>query len=163
MLRYFHLWWVPGFADALPDTVREPFRRWEKAIARQHDLIESAYRGMLDRDTVRFNAALDALHSGEQWKMACVVLLCKIAKTIRADAPTGNALPKNQYLYDDVERRFTPAELDALWDRFGPLDARLQGEPQEARPGDPRRVTTYNAYEMPANYAVQDFVSSWAA
>ena len=94
MLRYFHLWWVPGFADALPDTVREPFRRWEKAIARQHDLIESAYRGMLDRDADRFNAALNALHSGGQWKMSCVVLLCKIAKTVRADAPTGNALPR---------------------------------------------------------------------
>ena len=59
--------------------------------------------------------------------MACVVLLCKIAKTVRADTPTGNALPKNQYLYDDVERRFTPAELDALWDRFAPLDAEAPG------------------------------------
>ena len=161
MLRYFHLWWKPGFADALPDTAREPFQRWEKAIARQHDLVESAYRGMLDRDAARFNAALDALHSGEQWKMACLVLLCKIVKIIRAETLTGAALPKNQYLYDDMERRFTPAELDALWDRFGPLDERLQGEPQETRPGDPRRITNYNAYEMPAAYDVQDFVSGW--
>ena len=137
MLRYFHLWWKPGFADALPGAVREPFQRWEKAIARQHDLVESAYRGMLDRDAARFNAALDALHSGERWKMACLVLLCKIVKIIHAETPTGAALPKNQYLYDDIERRFTPAELDAIWDRFAPSTTGSRESPRRPAPETP--------------------------
>ncbi len=162
MLRYFHLWWKPGFDEGLPGAIREPFQRWGRAIERQHDLIEALYRGMLDKDASRFNAALDALHSGEQWKLACLVLLCKIAHAIRSAAPTSTSRPKNQYLYDDIARRFTPEEIDEVWSRFKPLDERLQGEPHEARPGDARTITRYRTYEMPPGYGVEDFVSGWA-
>ena len=69
MLRYFHLWWKPGFADALPGAVREPFQRWEKAIARQHDLVESAYRGMLGQGTPPASTPPSTPYtSGERWE-----------------------------------------------------------------------------------------------
>ena len=134
MLRYFHLWWKPGFADALPDAVREPFQRWEKAIARQHDLVESAYRGMLDRDAARFNAALDALHSGEQWKMACLVLLCKIVKIIRAEAHRRRA-PEEPV---PLRRHRAPLHARRARRPMGPLRPTRREAPGRA-PGDPPR------------------------
>ena len=162
MLRYFHLWWDPSIIDKLPKSISKPFKQWMRAKEHQHDLIESAYRGMLDRDVSKFTASLKALHSAEPWRMACLVLLCKIAKTIVIGQPTGTSQPKDHYLYENVARRFTKTEIDEVWTRFGPLEERLRGEPEEAKPGDPRSVTNYRAYEMPGGYDIQDFVNSWA-
>ena len=165
LLRYCHLWWEVGFAKHLPTAIRQPFEGWDRAIKRLHDTIELFYRAMIDKDAAGFTRALGDLHSGEEGRMACVVLLCKVAQIlheIRLERQAGPVKPKNRYLYEDVARRFTPDELGVIWSRFGELDGRLKEEEEHSRPGTQSGPTRYRSYEMPAGFGVEEFVGSWA-
>jgi hypothetical protein len=173
LLRYFHLWWNLGFADDLPAEVRGPFESWDRAIRGRHDTMELFYRALIDKDLAGFRSALGQLHSGEQGRMACVVLLCKVAQIVHRVTRTGFSelpadqqrrvvSPKQLYLYEDVARRFSPDELEVIWSRFGPLDARLKKESTQGQAGARTEPTRYRSYEMPSDYGVEDFVESWA-
>ena len=87
---------------------------------------------MLDRDPTGFHKGLTALHPGENSRMVCAVLLCKIAQKIHAIAsiPLEERYriisPVSAHLYQDLSSRFTTEGIDALWQRFLALDAALQ-------------------------------------
>ena len=162
-LRYFHYWWDMGLTTNFPPALREPFEDWNAAIGRQHDSIEAAFRAMLRRDAAGFGDALGGLHTGSQGRLACVVLLSKIAKKIHVMTRTEFTSlpasereqmirPRQHHLWDAVAHRFTPEEIDQVWSRFGELDAQLQDE----------ATGSYRPFEMPPAYDVKDFVASWA-
>ena len=173
LLRYFHLWWELGFAKDLPPTVRERFERWDRAIRSRNGTIARFYRALIDKDVDGFNSALGNIHSGEQGRMACVILLCKVAQTVHGitrpgflDLPPDQqrkvVSPKYRYLYEDVAGRFSPDELEVIWSRFGPLDARLKEDEPQLLPGSESGPTRYRRYDMPEGFEVEDFVGSWA-
>ncbi len=173
LFRYFHLWWSPEFTRNLPQALREPFEGWGRAIERDHDMIEVIYRAMLDRDARGFRAGLAALHPGEKGRMVCAAILCKEAqilhaftrpefagKTAEEQAQLVN--PLLRHLYEDVARRFTAAELERLWLRFGVLDAKLQDDAEQMVAGTQAQPTKYRVYEMPVNFGEEEFIASWA-
>ncbi|MDE0180464.1 MAG: hypothetical protein OXL39_03915 [Caldilineaceae bacterium] len=173
LYRYFHLWWDLDFTRNLPQAVREPFERWARAIDRDHDMIEAIYRAMLDRDAKGFRAGLDALHPGEKGRMVCAAILCKEAQTLHAftrpefEAKTADEQaqlvnPNFRHLYEDLARRFTPAEFERLWLRFGVLDAKLQDDAEQMVAGTQAKPTKYRVYEMPENFDVEEFIASWS-
>jgi ectoine hydroxylase-related dioxygenase (phytanoyl-CoA dioxygenase family) len=164
--RYFHSWWDLEFTKNLPPELRAPFRRWAGWIARDHDLVESIYRAMLARDADAFRARLASLHPGPQGRMVCAITLCKVAQRIHeiacASAETrAPARSRIQRLHDDLARRFTEAEMGALWSRFGVLDARLQSAEVQLVPGAQFSPAKYRAYEMPTSFDLEDFIASW--
>ena len=63
--------------------------------------------------------------------------------------------------YDNLARRFSLSEADALWQRFAALDAKLQADTPQEVPGRPERSSPYFAYAMPANLDSEDFIASW--
>jgi hypothetical protein len=174
LYRYFHLWWELGFTQNLPLSVRAPFERWTQCIAREHDLIEGIYRAILNRDVPAFRAGLVELHPGEEGRMTCVIILCKVAQKLHRLTRPGFAslTPAEQdrvahwrtrHLYLDVSRRFTADEIDRLCQRFGTLDARLQADEEQSVVATQSRPTNYRVYDMPVGFGVDDFIGSWAA
>ncbi len=167
LYRFFHLWWNVSFAKNLPADLRAPFEHWDQCIAREHDLIESIYRAMLDRDASAFQTGLLALHSGEVGRMVCVTILCKVAQKLYQMTRPGfvqqRAGDASLYLYEDILRRFSRDEIELIWQRFGTLDAKLQMDKEQIVPGAQGQATKYRGYEMPANFEVEDFIASWNA
>ncbi len=173
LYRYFHLWWSLDFISRLPPDLREPFQNWARAINREHDLIEAIYRAMLNRDADGFRAGLAALHPGEKGRMVCATILCKEAQILHAftrpefagqtaEEQAQLVAPLTRHLYEDVARRFTPAEFEQLWQRFAVLDARLQADADQMVAGTQANPTRYRVYEMPENFDVEAFIASWA-
>ena len=167
LYRYFHLWWDIGFTKNLPAHLRAPFEHWDRCIAREHNMIESMYRAMLDRDAAAFQAALIALHSGEVGRMVCVTILSKVAQKLyqmtRPGYVQSNGADASLHLYQDMIRRFSRNEIDSIWQRFGTLDAKLQTDAEQIFTGAQGSPTWYRGYEMPANFEVEDFIASWNA
>ena len=173
LYRYFHLWWSLGFTRNLPPALREPFERWARAIAHEHDLLEAIYRAMLNRNVDAFRAGLVALHPGEKGRMVCATILCKEAHMLRAfTRPEFANLPAAEqdqlihphlrHLYEDVARRFTADEFERLWRRFAALDARLKADADQMVAGTQAKPTKYRVYEMPVSFGVEEFIASWA-
>ena len=166
LYRYFHLWWDLGFTKNLPAHLRVPFEHWDHCISREHDLIESMYRAMIDRDAAGFQEALIGLHSGEVGRMVCVVILCKVAQRLyrmtRSDYVHPNGHDASLHLYQDMIRRFSRNEIDLIWQRFGTLDAKLQTDVEQIYAGAQGTPTRYRGYKMPADFEVEDFIVSWS-
>ena len=174
LYRYFSLRWNLGFTKNLPHSLRKPFEHWARLKSHEHDIIENVYRAMLDRDPAGFHKGLAALHPGENGKMVCVVILCKLAQTIHAMTRPGFpslpieekfriVRPDEAYLHEDVACRFTGEEIDVLWQRFLVLDAALQTDETHVIAHAFSIATTYRSDKMPADFEVDDFIESWGA
>ena len=129
---------------------------------------------MLAKDAATFRETLAQLHPGEVGRMVAVVLLSKKAAQIRAlKRPEIASLPHNDratavgdqrvslYLLEDLARRFSPEETELLWQRFAPLDARLQDATTHPTPGFQGSESRYVSNEMPANLGVDEYIASW--
>ena len=107
--------------------------------------------------------------------MVAVVLLSKKAASIRdLKRPEIASLPPNGRatavghqrtslcLLEELAQRFSPAEVDLLWERFAPLDVRLQSDSEQPKLGFQGGETRYANDEMPAHFGVEDFIAGWA-
>ena len=57
--------------------------------------------------------------------------------------------------------RFSFGEARTLWDRFKPVDARIQSDVESTAPGYENRPSRYHFNEMPTDFSVEDFAASW--
>ena len=154
------------------------------------DQIVATFGALIEGDESAFRAHLAALHPGPRCRMVSVVLLCRIANKIVAlhkpeiarlsvaeRRPLLDGSPPAAYI-EDLGPRFTAAQAGVLEQRLAPLNNRLQEDaervqrhyreiyaelkPAAAEPPDfeSRPLRTFNS-EMPADFAVDEFVHSW--
>ena len=129
---------------------------------------------MLDKDATTFRETLAVLHPGEVGQMVAVVLLSKKARQIRdLNRPEIARMPLDDrvvvvremrasfYLLKDLAQRFSSEEMALLWQRFNPLDARLRTKTEHPTPGFQGGPSAYLSNEMPANFGVDEFITSW--
>ena len=163
-----------GFSQSLSPAARQTFAGWAGLLAQERNLVEATLRTVLDQDAATFRARLAELHPGAKGRIVCVILLSKLANKIRAlQRPDVANLPLDERaraisvnvpmccFYDDLARRFSLSEADALWQRFAALDAKLQADTPQEVPGRPERSSHYFTYAMPANLDSEDFIASW--
>ena len=168
-------YWNPGFVKHLPSEARAMFERFTELGARERDRIEALFRAMLDQDADRFREVLALLHPGTTGRIVCVVLMSKLGNRLAtlkrpevADLPEParaaavGEQPFSMGYLDDLARRFTTSEAELLGQRFAPLDARLQSEPEESVPGIQGGPTRYRPEDMPADFDVGEFIASWS-
>ena len=55
---------------------------------------------------------------------------------------------------------FTSEQAAELWRRFQPLDEKLKLPEETHQPGF-QRVSEYNPNDMPTDFSVEDFITSW--
>ena len=111
----------------------------------------------------------------EKGKMLSTVYLSKIAQRVYdCKHPDFESLP--QETRDSTIRshpitlqwglpladRFSFEEARTLWDRFKPVDVRIQSDVENAAPGYENRPSRYHFNEMPSDFSVDDFTEGWS-
>ena len=162
-----------SFTRHLTPSARTTFERWDRLLAAQRDLVESTLRAIVYKDEGGFRSGLERLHSGEKWRIVCVVLLSKLVNEMHIlSRPEVARLPaaerRNRLVHggyfnfeDNITRRFSESEVDTLAERFSALDAKLQADTDEEVTWAPERRSRYVLKEMPAGFEVEDFIESW--
>lgn len=165
-----------SYMKYLSTSAQETFARW---IQRSNQMIahtESILRAVIEKDAAAYHASLEKLHPGrgEKGKMLSTVYLSKIAKRVYdCKHPDFENLP--QETRDSTIRshpitlqwglpladRFSFEEARTLWDRFKPVDARIQSDVEDAAPGYENRPSRYHFNEMPTDFSVEDFTTGW--
>ena len=165
-----------NYMKYLSTSAQATFDRW---IQRSEQMIvhtESILRAAIEKDPTAYHAGLEKLHPGrgEKGKMLSTVYLSKIAKRIYdCKHPDFDKLPQESR--DSAIRshpitlqwglhlanRFSFKEAQSLWNRFKPVDARIQSDVESAAPGYEDRPSRYHFNEMPADFSVEDFTASW--
>ena len=166
--------WKPDLFESLtPETARR-FEGFERLLRDERDVIEAAFRAVIERDGAEFREHLARLHPGRVGRMVCVVQLHKIAYALWKLAETGaEALSDADYQAATLDHagnrwrtaalleRFTGAEVNRLRDGFADLDRRLRPAGHRPAAGGSTEPTGYEQYEMPRDFDVDDFVASW--
>lgn len=125
-------------------------------------MIESTFRAIIDKSADAFRDGLTVLHPGEAKQIVCVILLSKVAYKIRFGSHPARAHYGGDISQDgDLAPRFSPAEIETLWERFATLDARLQSHEEQYTPGFQSGPMRYFFEEMPGDFDVEDFIASW--
>ena len=141
--------WQPEVIDRLPATLAARFEHFLELKQHERDLMEQIFRAIINKDKEMFHKNLATLHSGQEGRMTCLVLLSKQAWKLR--------LHPN----DPMRDRFTERERELLWQRFVHLDGLLQTHSPQLVPGfQNKEPTRYIFNEMP-DFDVNDFVASW--
>ena len=153
-----HFYWNLRFTRHLSPAARAQFERFAQLSDEEHDRVEAFFRAVLAKDEAAFRAELAVLHPGEAERIVCVVLLSRLATKIHelrtpeianlplsARAKAVGDQRTSLYLAEDVAGRFSTEELALLKQRFAPLEARLG-----------------NDVEMPSDFGVEEFITSWA-
>ncbi len=162
-----------SFCAHLSPAARQTFERMAQLLGQQRDLLASMFRAIVAKDEDTFIHALSALRPGEEGRMVCLALLSKVVMRMRAlSRPGVRSLPRAERAKttgllgmldfdENLAGRFSPAEVDLLWQRFAPLDARLQADTEQHVSWGRSRPSHYIVNEMPANFEVADFIASW--
>ena len=153
-----HFYWDLDFTKHLSPLVRSTFERFEMLFYQECRHIVSVFNAIINKDADDFRVGLAALHPGENRRIVCVILLSKLAYKMRFE-PTdyGGDLKK----YKEISQHFSSKELETLWGRFVPLDAKLQSDTKEYVPGFQSGPMKYYFNEMPTDFDVEDFIASW--
>lgn len=153
-----HFYWDLDFTKHLSPSIRERFERFETMFRQECNCIVSVFKAIINKDADAFLVGLTALHPGENRRIVCVILLSKLAYKMRFE-PTnyGGDLKK----YKQIAQHFSSKELETLWGRFAPLDARLQSDTEQYVPGFQSGPMKYYFNEMPSNFDIEDFIASW--
>lgn len=171
----FDRYWEPDFTHSLPDRYRDQFQGYADLWSKEWDAMESLFRAMIDRDAETFVTDIGRLHPGKNHRMVFLTMLSKVAQRVRAlkaaeaeadpeakAAAAGLTARVTHTMYENLSARFTADEVETLWQRFVPLDSRLQSDEEQFVPGFQSGPTKYNFYDMPANFEVEDLINSWA-
>ena len=165
-----------GYMKYLSTSAQAKFERWIQRSDQMITHTESILRAAIEKDAAAYHANLEKLHPGrgEKGKILSTVYLSKIAKRVYdCKQPDFENLP--QETRDAMIRshpitlqwglpladRFSFEEARTLWDRFKPVDARIQSEVEAAAPGYEIRPSRYHFNEMPSDFSVKDFTAGW--
>ena len=167
-----------SFIDHISADAQAAFTRWNDRSKKMKQHTESALRAVLSGDGAAYLNALDSLHPerAEKGRMLSTVFLCKAALAIRlrkdpplsgiAEDLRGRVLGKHPITLNwgpKFADQFTPDEARSLWDRFSPLEALLQADEEHFVPGFQAIPMKHYFNEMPADYSMADFITSWTA
>ena len=112
--------------------------------------VEAVFRAIIERDEGGFLPGLAQLHPGASMRFVCLIHLCRIAQQMEQ----GNEA--------EFSPRFTGAQIQSLWQRFGPLDQALQTEEENYLPGlQIKGPSKYRLYELPEDFGIDEFVAGW--
>ncbi|MYF97981.1 phytanoyl-CoA dioxygenase family protein [Candidatus Poribacteria bacterium] len=165
------------YIEYLSPRVQEMFDRWNARSHQMQKWTENALRSVIEKDASAYHAAFENLHPGrgDKGKMLSTVFLCKAACFVALthgceleDIPDdlrnrGNGFHSITLNWGPpfAEERFTREEAATLWERFKPLDALLKTDEEQFLPGFQSGPMRYYFNEMPSNYGVADFITSW--
>ena len=126
--------------------------------------MEVTFRAIIEADSAAFREQLALLHPGTEGRIACVVLLHKVAHSLYAMSlqnPPVLDHEANHWRTGQLCERFSTADLRTLWRRFETLDERLldQTPGVDAVP----EVPAYEQVAMPEGFDVEEFIVSWEA
>ena len=153
-----HFYWDLDFTKHLSLSIRKMFERFETVFHQECHCVVSVFKAIINKDADAFRVGLAALHPGENRRIVCVILLSKLAYKMRFEPTSyGGDLKR----YKQIAQYFSSEELEALWARFVPLDAKLQLDTEQYVPGFQSGPMKYCFYEMPSNFDVEDFIASW--
>lgn len=165
-----------SYMKYLSAAAQETFDRWTQRSEQMIAHTESVLRAAIEKDTATYHAGLEKLHPGrgEKGKMLSTVYLSKIAKRVydckqpdfeklpqasRASATRSHPITLQWGL--PLVNRFSFEESRSLWERFKPVDARIQSDVESAAPGYENRPSRYHFNKMPADFSVKDFTDGW--
>lgn len=149
-----------SFIPYLSPSARATFDRHFRLYAQQCDVITTLFRALIDKDESSFRDALAVLHPGEHGRIVCLIQLSKIVYKMRFRPDRyGGDISQDK----DLAPRFSPSDLDTLWQRFATLDARIQADAEQFVPGFQSGPMRYFFEEMPADFGVDEFIASWKA
>jgi hypothetical protein len=165
--------WKPDLYEHLKQDTLRVFSHVEELLGQEQDMIKETFRSIIDHDEPGFHEHLAHLHPGVIGRMACVVQLHKIALALwKLNDRSAPPIPHEKYQVITLDhssnrwrtaellKRFSPTEVNRLWQCFSTLDQRLR-----IRPGHATDSTTdspgYNLVEMPRNFDIRGFISSW--
>jgi hypothetical protein len=165
-----------SYMKHLSTSAQATFDRWIQRGDQMITHTESILRATIKKDAAAYHAALEKLHPGrgERGKMLSTVYLSKIAKRVYdCKHPDFENLPQEtrgsmirshpitlQWGLPLADR-FSFEEARTLWDRFKPVDARIQSDVENAAPGYENRPSRYHFNEMPTDFSIEDFTASW--
>lgn len=155
--------WEPGFYHHLSNTAREQFEAWDALFFQEFDRIAAIFRAIINREVDRFRAELALLHPSPHEQMVSVVMLSKLAGklyTLKHTTANPASLWGNGRDIIYLGNHFTPEQATELWRRFQSLDENLKLPEETYQPGFQRR-SDYNPNDMPVDFSVEDFISSW--
>ena len=189
---HFHHWdHSLAFTERLPAHLRSSFAHYAELHEREIEQIESVLRAIIAKDRNAFLAGLAELHPGDEGKIVCVMLLCRLADKIQklkrpevASLPYAErerllAGPVSHEYYEKLASRFTVQEAgnlhtrcarlssileagaDECHQRHGALAAELLPAGRPAPDFHSRPLRTFYT-EMP-DFEVEDFIESWGA
>ena len=165
-----------SYMKYLSTSAQETFNRWIQCSEQMIAHTELVLRAAIEKDTAAYHAGLEKLHPGrgEKGKILSTVYLSKIAKRVYAcKHPDFDKLPQDSRASAirshpitlqwglPLVNRFSFEEARSLWDRFKPVDARIQSDIETAAPGYENRPSRYHFNKMPADFSVKDFTDSW--
>ena len=155
--------WEPGFYHYLSNPARKRFEAWDTLFFEELDGIAAIFHSIISGDTDRFCAELEALHPSPHERIVSVIMLSKLAdKLYRLKHTTANpaSLWGNGRDITYLGNHFTSEQAAELWRRFQPLDEKLKLPEEIHQPGF-QRVSEYNPNDMPTDFSVEDFITSW--
>ena len=153
------------------------FAQWTEQAARMQDLTETALRAVLAGDGGAFDEVLETLQPGvgPAGKLVLAIYLCKAAQLMRITkhpdlegvpdvlkVHTGSVHQSTLFWGPAFAQRFSDAESEALWHRFGPLEARLQTPQENFMPGYQSGPMSYQFEDMAEPFDVEQLVASWS-
>ena len=170
-------WEDLDFTRHLSAEAREWFELWAARTASLKDETERALRGVLDRDAGAYADALEALRpgAGAATKLQLTIWLCKAAMHIhnlkRPDYASLSPEFRRRAEYSHgislnwgpaFAERFSKAEADKIWHRFGGLeDHLLAPDGEDFVPGYQSGPIPYSLERMQRGLTVDEFIASW--
>jgi ectoine hydroxylase-related dioxygenase (phytanoyl-CoA dioxygenase family) len=158
------MYYTEGYSQHLTPEFQQIFARHQTLYAAECDRIEATYRALIERDEETFRAGIEYLHSGEVGRIVCVILLSKLAyKILFGSHPNRGGYGGDFTQEKEIGPRFSKEELEVLWQRFEPLDNRLQAATEQYVPGFQSGPMPYYFQEMPEGLDVDEFIATWKA
>ena len=165
-----------SYMKYLSTSAQATFDRWIQRSDQMITHTESILRAAIKKDAAAYHASLEKLHPGrgEKGKMLSTVYLSKIAKRVydckqpdfeNTPQETRDAMIRSHPITLQwglpLADRFSFEEARTLWDRFKPVDVRIQSDVENAAPGYENRPSLYHFNEMPSDFSVEDFTAGW--
>ena len=150
------------FVEHLSPRAAEQCRQFDSMYSQTNDGIVATFRAILQRDREAFMKAFETLHPSEHARMTSLIVLSKIANTIRKYKDSDSDDHQNTDEVQALAERFSADELDQLWQQFGTLDSKLKADTEQYESLFQNAAMMYHFYEMPADFGIADFIASWA-
>ena len=155
--------WEPGFYHHLPNTTREQFEAWDALFFEELDRIAAIFHSVINGDTDRFRVELEVLHPSPHERMVSVIMLSKLANKVYklkwTDANPASLWGNGRDI-TYLGNHFTPEQAAEVRRQFQPLDEKLKLTEETRQPGF-QRTSGYNPNDMPIDFSVKDFITSW--